>query len=65
MGFDLGVFLTVVGAVMLALHSLSSMARRRGETVNIYPMDIDPERDDPARPGPAHGADHDDHGKEH
>ncbi|MET4101026.1 multicomponent K+:H+ antiporter subunit A [Roseovarius sp. MBR-78] len=46
MGFDLGVFLTVVGAVMLALQSLSSMARRAGETVNIYPMDVNPARED-------------------
>jgi multicomponent K+:H+ antiporter subunit A len=46
MGFDLGVFLTVVGAVMLALQSLSSMARRAGETVNIYPMDVKPARED-------------------
>ncbi len=43
--FDTGVFLTVVGAVMLALQSLSSMARRAGETVNVEPMDIDPTRD--------------------
>nr|WP_051202727.1 monovalent cation/H+ antiporter subunit A [Sediminimonas qiaohouensis] len=52
MGFDLGVFLTVVGAVMLALNSLSSMARRRGETINIYPMDINPERPDSPPPPP-------------
>ncbi|MBC7133587.1 MAG: monovalent cation/H+ antiporter subunit A [Roseovarius sp.] len=43
--FDVGVFLTVLGAVMLALQSLSSMARRAGETVNVEPMDIDPTRD--------------------
>ncbi|MFC2970314.1 monovalent cation/H+ antiporter subunit A [Acidimangrovimonas pyrenivorans] len=42
MGFDTGVFLTVVGAVMLALASLSLIARRAGETVNKMPMDIDP-----------------------
>ncbi|SIT01420.1 monovalent cation/H+ antiporter subunit A [Paracoccus saliphilus] len=41
MGFDLGVFLCVVGAVMLALNSLSRIARRAGETVNEKPMDID------------------------
>ncbi len=40
MAFDLGVFLTVVGAVMLALESLSRIARRAGETVNVEPMDI-------------------------
>jgi multicomponent K+:H+ antiporter subunit A len=40
--FDLGVFLTVVGAVMLALASLSRIAIRAGETVNAAPMDVDP-----------------------
>jgi multicomponent K+:H+ antiporter subunit A len=40
--FDLGVFLTVLGAVMLMLYSLSSIARRAGETVNVEPMDYDP-----------------------
>ena len=49
MGFDLGVFLTVVGAVMLALKSLSGMTSRTGETVNLTPMDIDPARDDAPR----------------
>lgn len=44
MAFDIGVFLCVIGAVMLALDSLSSMARRAGETVNQLPMDIDPAR---------------------
>lgn len=44
MAFDIGVFLCVIGAVMLALDSLSSMARRAGETVNVLPMDIDPGR---------------------
>jgi len=47
MAFDTGVFLTVLGAVMLALNSLSNMARRTGETVNISPMDIDLERATP------------------
>ena len=42
MAFDLGVFLTVVGVVMLALASLSRIAIRAGETVNTTPMDIDP-----------------------
>ena len=42
--FDLGVFLTVVGAVMLALWSLSRLARHAGETVNPDPMDYDPSR---------------------
>ncbi|MDO9524082.1 MAG: proton-conducting transporter membrane subunit, partial [Gemmobacter sp.] len=42
MGFDLGVFLTVIGAVMLTLSSLSRIAIRAGETVNTEPMDVDP-----------------------
>ena len=40
--FDLGVFLTVLGAVMLMLYSLSRIARFAGETVNIDPMSYDP-----------------------
>jgi multicomponent K+:H+ antiporter subunit A len=40
--FDLGVFLTVTGAVMLSLASISRIAIRAGETVNIRPFDIDP-----------------------
>ncbi|MFN7224783.1 MAG: monovalent cation/H+ antiporter subunit A [Paracoccaceae bacterium] len=40
--FDLGVFLTVLGAVMLALASLSRIGLRAGETVNVQPFDIDP-----------------------
>jgi multicomponent K+:H+ antiporter subunit A len=35
--FDLGVFLCVLGAVLLALNSLSRMARRAGETVSADP----------------------------
>ncbi|MFQ1702179.1 monovalent cation/H+ antiporter subunit A [Loktanella agnita] len=42
MAFDLGVFLTVLGAVMLMLYSLSRIARYAGETVNMEPMDYDP-----------------------
>ncbi|MTH63101.1 monovalent cation/H+ antiporter subunit A [Paracoccus shanxieyensis] len=42
MGFDLGVFLCVLGAVMLALNSLSRIARAAGGTVNDQPMDVDP-----------------------
>lgn len=53
MAFDTGVFLTVVGAVMLALNSLSSMARRTGETVNVFPMDINPARSDAPTEGEA------------
>ncbi|MEZ5752455.1 MAG: monovalent cation/H+ antiporter subunit A [Paracoccaceae bacterium] len=41
--FDLGVFLTVVGAVMLALASLSRIGRRAGEGVNLTAMDVDPQ----------------------
>lgn len=44
MAFDLGVFLCVVGAVMLALESLSRLAHRRGERPSPYPMDVDPSR---------------------
>jgi multicomponent K+:H+ antiporter subunit A len=44
MAFDAGVFLCVVGAVMLALESLSRLAHRRGERPSPYPMDIDPSR---------------------
>ncbi|MDZ4093642.1 MAG: monovalent cation/H+ antiporter subunit A [Paracoccaceae bacterium] len=40
--FDLGVFLTVLGAVMLALSSLSRIAIRAGETVNTAPYETDP-----------------------
>ena len=40
--FDLGVFLCVLGSVMLMLYSLSRLARHAGETVNAEPMDYDP-----------------------
>jgi multicomponent K+:H+ antiporter subunit A len=49
MAFDAGVFLTVVGAVMLTLASLSRIGRRTGETVNDEPMDVDPSAPTPAR----------------
>jgi multicomponent K+:H+ antiporter subunit A len=42
MGFDVGVFLTVVGSVMLALASLSRLARRTEEPVSPEPMDFSP-----------------------
>jgi multicomponent K+:H+ antiporter subunit A len=43
--FDVGVFLTVLGATMLALANLSRLGRRVGkEPVNVEPMDIDPSR---------------------
>ena len=41
--FDLGVFLTVLGAVMLALASLSRIAVRAGEVVSLAPYDVDPQ----------------------
>jgi multicomponent K+:H+ antiporter subunit A len=47
MAFDVGVFLCVVGSVMLALESLSRFAHRAGERPSPYPMDIDPSRDMP------------------
>ncbi len=40
--FDLGVFLTVLGAVMLALSSLSRFAIRAGDRTNTQAFDIDP-----------------------
>lgn len=44
MAFDLGVFLTVVGAVMLSLESFSRIAHQSGREENEHPMDIDPSR---------------------
>lgn len=44
--FDLGVFLTVVGAVMLSLESFSRLARRAVVPDNEHAMDIDPSRND-------------------
>ena len=44
--FDLGVFLAVVGAVMLSLESFSRLSRRAHVTDSDQPMDIDPSRDD-------------------
>lgn len=46
MFFDLGVFLAVFGAIMLALESFARFAWQPG-TDQEYPMDINPERDDP------------------
>lgn len=46
--FDLGVFLAVVGAVMLSLESFSRLARRANMPDTEHPMDIDPSREDPA-----------------
>ncbi|MEM9967484.1 MAG: monovalent cation/H+ antiporter subunit A [Pseudomonadota bacterium] len=43
--FDLGVFLAVVGAVMLSLESFSRLARRAHVKESEHAMDIDPSRD--------------------
>ncbi|WP_371170050.1 monovalent cation/H+ antiporter subunit A [Aliiroseovarius sp. 2305UL8-7] len=45
--FDLGVFLAVVGAVMLSLESFSRLARRADMNISDHAIDIDPSRDDP------------------
>lgn len=39
--FDLGVFLTVLGAVMLALSSLTRIAVRAGQTINVEAYDME------------------------
>ncbi len=44
--FDLGVFLAVVGAVMLSLESFSRLARRAHVPASEHPMGIDPSRED-------------------
>ncbi|MFQ6551739.1 monovalent cation/H+ antiporter subunit A [Aestuariibius insulae] len=49
--FDLGVFLSVVGAVMLSLESFSRLARRAHSEESEHAMDIDPSRDDPPPAG--------------
>ena len=43
--FDLGVFLAVVGAVMLSLESFSRLARRAHVPEDEHAMEIDPSRD--------------------
>jgi multicomponent K+:H+ antiporter subunit A len=53
MGFDLGVFLCVLGAVMLSLESFSRLSWRSGMEVSQYPMDIDPSREDETADAPA------------
>jgi multicomponent K+:H+ antiporter subunit A len=45
MAFDVGVFLAVVGAVMLALETLSRLSAQSGTKPNLTPMDIDPSHD--------------------
>ena len=47
--FDLGVFLAVVGAVLLALESLARYAWRP-QSEHEHAMDINPDRDDPPVP---------------
>ncbi len=47
--FDVGVFLAVVGAVMLSLESFSRLARRAHDKDSDHPMDIDPSREDDAQ----------------
>jgi multicomponent K+:H+ antiporter subunit A len=52
--FDLGVFLTVMGAVMLALAQYAKLGSTAAEfQINASPMDYDPSRSDtqPATPG--------------
>ncbi len=45
MAFDLGVALTVIGAVMLALAALSDVAQRASKVKRVeHPMDVDPSR---------------------
>ncbi|MFN3643506.1 MAG: monovalent cation/H+ antiporter subunit A [Gemmobacter sp.] len=57
MVFDLGVFLVVVGTVMLALSSLSRLSIRGGATVSRDAMDIDPSKPaEPVRDVPATAA---------
>lgn len=46
--FDVGVFLAVVGAVMLSLESFSRLARRAHQKDPDLPMDVDPSLPDPA-----------------
>lgn len=50
--FDLGVFLAVVGAVMLSLESFSRLARRTHVPDSEHPMDIDPSREADVEPAP-------------
>ncbi len=56
MAFDVGVFLTVVGSVMLALASLSRIGLRAGETVNTEPMGVNPGAVPAAQPAAAAAA---------
>jgi len=57
MGFDVGVFLTVVGAVMLALAKLSQVERMAEHVdINTEPMDHDPSSRVAPAPSPEKGA---------
>ncbi|MBP5855437.1 monovalent cation/H+ antiporter subunit A [Marivibrio halodurans] len=47
MAFDVGVFLTVVGSVMVALANLSRLARVTEGPISDDPMDVDPQRRGP------------------
>jgi len=52
LGFDIGVFLTVVGGVMLALAHLSDLGRWASHSpINEQPMDSLPSRDQSSRGG--------------
>jgi multicomponent K+:H+ antiporter subunit A len=51
MGFDLGVFLSVVGAVLLLLESFFRLGRRAGTEDSEFAIDIDPSRTDTAKEG--------------
>jgi multicomponent K+:H+ antiporter subunit A len=48
LAFDLGVFLAVLGAVMLSLESFARMARRADQRDSEHAMDIDPSREEEA-----------------
>ena len=50
--FDLGVFLAVLGAVMLSLESFSRLARRAHDQTSDFAMDIDPSRANLTTPTP-------------
>ncbi len=49
--FDVGVFLAVVGAVMLSLESFSRLARRADTEDSEHAMDINPSREKPLPEG--------------
>ncbi|WP_340119844.1 monovalent cation/H+ antiporter subunit A [Pelagibius sp. 7325] len=51
MAFDTGVFLTVIGSVMLALANLSRLARRTEAPISKQPMDFRPTPEGPTVTG--------------